>query len=558
MHINFAVGMSSAVVILLPTKQLISFYILMSLFGTLYTSYFCNVMLVQSFMHPEISNCLSPFFLNFWIFVNKWTSLERHSSSILVLSLSQILLAKLYWHLKDDLLKADKWSYYEYKSNAGSYKIYFLFVFPVVLVSLSTNGPALNFAPIVEVVLAMVDMKPVFELLKVKFLEFQISLPLQLMLILRNEQLMDLAASHWISIKLSKVFQSFCILQSITTIVLYLNSSPDEKFDNKEKLLIELIQEILERSTRTYLSLVCLSSILSLVAHHIENLFRRWIGVETQEESWLSKSVPILFFILAVQTGLPVLLKNKRLTRLSYIFSLLFLSCLRHLHSLLHRRLLITALTPFSFVHLRHLLLDAIIISLTLSLINYQWHEHTFSVWSLSITVFGMDLIFKIIISLLIYGFTFTDTQTRFSGENADEYVYHIKFIGEIIEFLLGIFFFCNGAWMILFESAGLVRAVVMCAHLYFNIWCKAKQLYTACMKRKEALLKVSSLRSKTETEMQSIIDICAICYEDLQTGLVKETECKHLFHESCLCKWASVSDKCPMCHGNAFNQVAS
>lgn len=138
----------------------------------------------------------------------------------------------------------------------------------------------------------------------------------------------------------------------------------------------------------------------------------------------------------------------------------------------------------------------------------------------------------------------------RFPGEDADHQMNKLHLVHEIVTFLLGIVFFCNGGWMLLFETVGIVRALAMCASL-FLIWRKAKQLCK--VKRTEAFLKVSSLRSKTRTDLKNVIDICAICYQDLQTALVKETVCKHLFHESCLCKWASLSDKCPMCHRNAF-----
>lgn len=154
----------------------------------------------------------------------------------------------------------------------------------------------------------------------------------------------------------------------------------------------------------------------------------------------------------------------------------------------------------------------------------------------------------ELTISLLINEFTFT--QTRFPGEDADHQMNKLHLVHEIVTFLLGIVFFCNGGWMLLFETVGIVRALAMCASL-FLIWRKAKQLCK--VKRTEAFLKVSSLRSKTRTDLKNVIDICAICYQDLQTALVKETVCKHLFHESCLCKWASLSDKCPMCHRNAF-----
>lgn len=58
--------------------------------------------------------------------------------------------------------------------------------------------------------------------------------------------------------------------------------------------------------------------------------------------------------------------------------------------------------------------------------------------------------------------------------EQLDDYVYYIRATGNSIEFIFGIFLFFNGAWILLFESGGTIRALMMCIHAYFNIWCQA------------------------------------------------------------------------------------
>lgn len=58
--------------------------------------------------------------------------------------------------------------------------------------------------------------------------------------------------------------------------------------------------------------------------------------------------------------------------------------------------------------------------------------------------------------------------------EQLDDYVYYIRATGNSIEFVFGIFLFFNGAWILLFESGGTIRALMMCIHAYFNIWCQA------------------------------------------------------------------------------------
>ena len=46
--------------------------------------------------------------------------------------------------------------------------------------------------------------------------------------------------------------------------------------------------------------------------------------------------------------------------------------------------------------------------------------------------------------------------------------------VGNLIEFVFGIFLFLNGTWILIFESGGTIRALMMCIHAYFNIWCQA------------------------------------------------------------------------------------
>ena len=59
--------------------------------------------------------------------------------------------------------------------------------------------------------------------------------------------------------------------------------------------------------------------------------------------------------------------------------------------------------------------------------------------------------------------------------ERLDDYVYYVRATGNTIEFVFGIFLFFNGAYILLFESGGTIRALMMCVHAYFNIFLQAK-----------------------------------------------------------------------------------
>lgn len=82
------------------------------------------------------------------------------------------------------------------------------------------------------------------------------------------------------------------------------------------------------------------------------------------------------------------------------------------------------------------------------------------------------------------------------------------------MEFCFGIFLFFNGAWILAFESGGAIRALMMCIHAYFNIWCEAKAGWSVFIKRRNAVYKISSLPEATSEQMSQYDDVCAICYQ--------------------------------------------
>lgn len=98
--------------------------------------------------------------------------------------------------------------------------------------------------------------------------------------------------------------------------------------------------------------------------------------------------------------------------------------------------------------------------------------------------------------------------------EKLDDYLYYVKAFGNSVEFCFGIFLFFNGAWILAFESGGAIRALMMCIHAYFNIWCEAKAGWSIFIKRRNAVYKISSLPEATSEQMSKYDDVCAICYQ--------------------------------------------
>ena len=98
---------------------------------------------------------------------------------------------------------------------------------------------------------------------------------------------------------------------------------------------------------------------------------------------------------------------------------------------------------------------------------------------------------------------------------------------------------FFNGAWILLFESGGAIRAGMMCIHAYFNIWSEARAGWSVFIKRRTAVNKIESLPEASEEQLNKLDDVCAICYQEMRTA--KITRCNHFFHGVCLRKWLYV-----------------
>lgn len=87
--------------------------------------------------------------------------------------------------------------------------------------------------------------------------------------------------------------------------------------------------------------------------------------------------------------------------------------------------------------------------------------------------------------------------------------------VGRALEFLVGFFLLCNSAFILIFESGGAIRAVLVALHAYFNLWCEARAGWKTFSRRRTAVHKISSLQ--TVTSLEQLDDVCAICFHELR-----------------------------------------
>ena len=43
-------------------------------------------------------------------------------------------------------------------------------------------------------------------------------------------------------------------------------------------------------------------------------------------------------------------------------------------------------------------------------------------------------------------------------------------------------------------------------------------------------------------------LDICSICYDNLNNNISYKIDCNHIFHKCCIKQWATYNRLCPIC----------
>ncbi|XP_017771616.1 PREDICTED: protein TRC8 homolog [Nicrophorus vespilloides] len=310
-----------------------------------------------------------------------------------------------------------------------------------------------------------------------------------------------------------------------------------------------LLKSTLVTGCDTLTAVLGITSIVSYLCHHIGKFFQWILLTNDDNDKGLGTVSAILFYILALQTGLTSLEPEKRFVRLCRNFCLLFTALLHFIHNTVNPLLMSLSAShnPSKEKHFRALAVCGFLVLFPILLLYYLWSHHPVSTWLLAVSAFSTEVIVKVAVSLCIYSLFLLDARKETFWERLDDYVYYIRAFGNTVEFCFGIFLFFNGAWILAFESGGAIRAVMMCIHAYFNIWCDARAGWSVFMKRRSAVKKIDSLPEAAEHQLKSLDDVCAICYQDMQTA--KITRCKHFFHGVCLRKWLYVQDRCPLCH---------
>ncbi|KAM3928732.1 E3 ubiquitin-protein ligase RNF139 isoform 1-T1 [Leptodactylus fuscus] len=315
----------------------------------------------------------------------------------------------------------------------------------------------------------------------------------------------------------------------------------------------ELVCHLIISGCDSTLTVLGMSAVISSIAHYLGLGILAFIGSTEEEDKRLGFVAPVLFFILALQTGLSGLKPEERLIRLCRNMCLLLTAILHFIHGMTDPVLMSLSASHVSSFrrHFPVLLVSVFLFVLPILLSCVLWHYYALNTWLFAVTAFCVELCLKVIVSLTVYTLFMIDGHYSVVWEKLDDYVYYVRSTGSIIEFIFGVIMFGNGAYTMMFESGSKIRACMMCLHAYFNIYLQAKNGWKTFINRRTAVKKINSL-PEVKVSDNEIDDVCAICYQEFRTS-ARVTPCHHYFHALCLRKWLYIQDTCPMCHQKVY-----
>ena len=177
------------------------------------------------------------------------------------------------------------------------------------------------------------------------------------------------------------------------------------------------------------------------------------------------------------------------------------------------------------------------------------WHVTHVSTWLLAITAFLLELIVRLLASLAQYTLHILDAHRCLPNADLfDEYIFRIRAMTAIFEFILGVFLLGNGIYIFCYEARGAIRAFILVIHAHLNIVKNIRRGWQILRNRRSAWANVKKLPLASDEQIEDYNDICSICHENLTVGNTCITPCLHFFHQKCLQKVFYATSNCALC----------
>ena len=254
-------------------------------------------------------------------------------------------------------------------------------------------------------------------------------------------------------------------------------------------------------------------------------------------------------FLLAIQTGLIELKAPQRAFLMSIVLFIVLSSLIQSVYEITDPILLSLGASQSRavFKHARAIFLCTLLWILPLYMTHLICQFFDLDFWLLVVVSSCVLTSVQVLGSMAVYALFMYDAVQENPWESLDDVVYYAKATTRVLEFIVAVFVVCYGVQESLFGEWSWVNSSILLVHCYFNVWQRLQAGWKSYLMRREAVKKIQSLPQASAEELEKLSDVCAICFQELQTARI--TPCGHFYHGLCLRKWLYVQDNCPMCH---------
>ncbi|XP_067347862.1 RING finger protein 145-like isoform X2 [Channa argus] len=368
--------------------------------------------------------------------------------------------------------------------------------------------------------------------------------------------LLALGMSLWNQLVLPVLFMCFWLL--LFALQIYSYFSTRDKPTSRERLLFLFLTSIAECCSTPY-SLLGLVFTVSFIALGVLTLckfylqgYRAFMNDNTMHRG-MTEGITLL--ILAVQTGLIELQVIHRAFLLSIILFIVVASILQSMLEIADPIVLALGASRDKSLwkHFRavSLCLFLLIFPAYMAYMICQFFHMDF--WLLIIISSSILTSLQVLGTLLIYVLFMVEEFRKAPVENMDEVIYCVNGTYRLLEFLVAVCVVCYGVSETVFGEWSVMGSTIILVHSYYNVWLRAQLGWQSFLLRRDAVNKIKSLPTASNTQLEQYNDICAICYQDMSNAVI--TPCSHFFHAGCLKKWLYVQETCPLCHSQLKSQ---
>lgn len=368
--------------------------------------------------------------------------------------------------------------------------------------------------------------------------------------------LLALGMSLWNQLVLPVLFMCFWLL--LFALQIYSYFSTRDQPTSRERLLFLFLTSIAECCSTPY-SLLGLVFTVSFIALGVLTLckfylqgYRAFMNDNTMHRG-MTEGITLL--ILAVQTGLIELQVIHRAFLLSIILFIVVASILQSMLEIADPIVLALGASRDKSLwkHFRavSLCLFLLIFPAYMAYMICQFFHMDF--WLLIIISSSILTSLQVLGTLLIYILFMVEEFQKAPVENMDEVIYCVNGTYRLLEFLVAVCVVCYGVSETVFGDWSVMGSTIILVHSYYNVWLRAQLGWQSFLLRRDAVNKIKSLPTASNTQLEQYNDICAICYQDMNNAVI--TPCSHFFHAGCLKKWLYVQETCPLCHSQLKSQ---